>query len=68
MKNSKEVKGDVCPMGMCTRCHAGGLIVVGALVLINSVLGLLSWGIFAGGLLVLAGLVKLVKPMCPHCK
>jgi len=53
--------------GMCMKCHSGMLLVLGALVLVNSVWNVLSWGIFIGGLLILVGLLKLVKPMCPHC-
>ena len=53
---------------MCTKCHAGKLLVLGVLVILNSMFGFLDWGLFIGGLLVLGGLVKLAKPMCPHCQ
>ena len=57
----------MCHHGMCNKCHAGKVLVLGVLVLVNAVWSVFDWGIFIGGLLVLGGLVKLVKPMCPHC-
>ena len=68
MAKEKEMNGGMCHHGMCGKCHAGKLIILGGLVLVNSLWDILSWGIFIGGLLVLGGLIKLVKPMCPHCK
>ena len=66
MVKGKE-SGMACHHGMCMKCHSGMLLVLGALVLVNNVWNVLSWGIFIGGLLILVGLLKLVKPMCPHC-
>ena len=65
----KDMKGEMmCHHGMCTKCHAGKLLVLGVLVILNTLWSFVSWGIFIGALLVLGGLVKLVKPMCPHCE
>jgi len=59
--------GDDCCCGMCTKCHAGKYIVVGLILLANYYW--LKWDIWVliGALLVLKGLLKLVKPNCPHC-
>ena len=65
---AKEMKnGMMCHHGMCGKCHAGKLLVLGVLVILNSMWSFLDWGLFIGALLVLGGLLKLVKPMCPHC-
>jgi len=66
---AKTMKGGmgVCYDGMCSRCHAGKLLLLGILVLANSIWAVLGWDIFIGALLIIGGLVKLVKPSCPHC-
>ena len=60
--------GDDCCCGMCTKCHAGKYIVVGLILLANQYY--LKWDIWVvlGVLLVLKGVLKLVKPCCPHCE
>jgi hypothetical protein len=50
---------DCCKMH---RMKAAGMLVLGALVLINWYWGLLNWSVFIGGLLVLGGLLKLAMP------
>lgn len=68
MAKEKEMKGGMCHHGMCGKCHAGTLIFVGGLILMNSLWIRVDWGLLIGGLLVACGLLKLVKPMCPHCE
>ncbi len=60
--------GAMCHHGQCYKCHSVKAIVVGLLVLANQIWGFLSWGSFIGGLLVIAGILKLAMPTCPHCK
>ena len=43
------------------------MLVLGALILANTYWNVVSWANFIGGILVIAGLVKLVKP-CNCCK
>ncbi len=57
--------------GTCGRCHAGMMIIVGALLLLNAYvwpkwLGIDGWVMFAGVLLVLKGILSWLKPTCPH--
>lgn len=63
MAKEKEMKG-----GMCGKCHAAKLLVLGALVLVNGIWSIVSWPILIGGLLILGGVLKLAKPMCPQCE
>lgn len=72
MKNGKDVKspvktGMMCHHGVCSKCHAGKLLFLGVLVLLNSVWSIIAWDVFIGAVLILGGLLKLVKPICPHC-
>lgn len=68
MAKEKEMKGGMCHHGMCGKCHAGKLLILGVLVLVNSLWSIFDWGVLIGGLLILGGVLKLVKPMCPHCE
>lgn len=57
-----------CYDGMCAKCHGVKKLVLGVLVLAWAVLlPLLDWRLVLGGLLVLAGALKLAKPSCGHC-
>lgn len=57
-----------CECGMCGKCHGVKKLVLGLLVLAWALLlPMLDWRLVLGGLLVLAGVLKLVKPMCGHC-
>ncbi len=40
------------------------MLVVGILILLNTIYGLLSWGVFVGGIIALLGLLGLVHPKC----
>ena len=57
-----------CCCGMCTKCHAGKWIVLGAIIVANQYW--LKWDIWVviGVLLILKGVLKMVKPNCPHCE
>ena len=58
-----------CCDGMCTKCHGVKKLVLGLLVLVWALLlPALDWRLVLGGLLVLAGVLKMVKPMCGHCE
>jgi len=57
-----------CTMGMCSKCWGLMKLVLGLLILGNVYYLKWDWFTFIGSLLVLMGLVKMVKPACPHCK
>ena len=58
--------GDCC--GTCTRCHACKYIVIGAIVLVTAQYWpMYIWHVL-GAVLILKGLLKWVKPNCPHCE
>ena len=44
------------------------MLVVGILILLNSTYGLVSWGVFVGGIVALLGLIGLIHPGCPASK
>lgn len=57
-----------CHDGICAKCAAGKWIVFGLILIINQIyLGWNEWTLI-GGLFVLKGLLKMAKPMCPHCE
>jgi len=57
-----------CGSGICGKCHGVKKLVLGVLVLGWAwLLPSLDWRFVLGGLLVLVGVLKLVKPMCGHC-
>lgn len=63
--------GDImaeCYWGICTKCMAAKLIVVGLVLIINQLY--FGWDVWIviGVLIVLKGVLKLVKPTCPHCE
>jgi len=57
-----------CHGGYCAKCWSGMLIVIGLILIANQYW--LKWDpwIVVGGLIVLKGLMKMVKPYCPDCK
>ena len=61
-----------CWHGMCMKCHGVKKLVVGALLLLNAFvwpkwLGIDGWVSFVALLMIIGGVLKLVKPTCPHC-
>ena len=56
-----------CSDGVC-RCHGVKKLVLGVLVLVWALWQpALDWRLVLGGVLVVAGVLKLVKPLCSHC-
>lgn len=64
----KGNSGAQCLMGVCPRCHAGMMLMVGIVILINAYWPFANWWVLVGWLLVIKGLMKMVVPCCPHCK
>ena len=70
--------GGNCCDGVCSKCHAGKKVVLGALVLANAFFGpwkvtsgadtLTNWIAFFAVLFIIKGVLKFVMPNCPHCK
>ena len=58
----------VCHDGMCAKCAAGKWIVFGLILIINQIYLMLDVWVVIGMLLVLKGILKMAKPMCPHCE
>ena len=57
-----------CWNGVCMKCHGAMKLIVGLVVLVWAVKWpMVDWRLVLGGLLVLGGIMKLVKPMCGHC-
>ena len=46
------------------RCMGLKLLVLGVLIVLNTMYSWVSWGLFVGGIVGLAGLLKLVTPKC----
>ena len=60
--------GCECKDNVCMKCHDVKKVVLGLLVLAWALLlPTLDWRLVLGGLLVLVGVLKLVKPSCGHC-
>ena len=58
-----------CCDGVCMKCHGVKKLVLGILVLLWALVWpSLDWRLVLGVLLALAGVLKLVKPMCGHCE
>lgn len=73
MKNTKSAStkqeecSACCGGGYCSMCSGWQWIVLGAVFLVNAYMAFLSLDKLIGVLLVIAGIVKLVKPGCGHC-
>jgi len=46
------------------QCMGTMLLIVGILVVLNSMYGWLSWGMFIGGLIALKGIMMFLHPCC----
>lgn len=56
-----------CYGGVCHTCWGIKSVVVGLVFVANWYWNFADWWLLVGVLFVLAGLLKLVKPTCPHC-
>lgn len=61
-----------CWHGTCMKCHGIKKLVVAGLLLLNAFvwprwLGVDGWVAFVAILVLIGGVLKLVKPLCPHC-
>lgn len=57
-----------CEMGHHKKKMGVCAFILGLLVLVNSYWPVISWKLFAGYLLVIAGIVKMLTPSCACCK
>jgi len=61
-----------CSHGMCGRCAGIWKLVTALLLLLNAYIwpqwmGIDGWVKWVAVLMVLGAVLKLVKPVCPHC-
>lgn len=71
MKDTKSMKGDMyctCAGGYCHRCKSWKLLILGLIVLANTMWMFINWGYLAGILLVVGAIAKMFMPHCPHYK
>lgn len=62
-------KEKVCSIhGHCPKCCGMNMLVLGILIILNAYYGWLTWWYFLGGIIALKGLLKMLMPVCPHCK
>ena len=54
--------------GVCHRCRALKVLILGILILLNAYLAVVNWAVFVGGIIAIAGIVKLIWTHCSHCK
>ncbi|MBI2452193.1 hypothetical protein HYV50_03905 [Candidatus Pacearchaeota archaeon] len=66
MKMDEHVCGACCH-GACPKCHAGMWLIIGIIFLINVYWTFADWWTLVAWLFVVFGVVKLIKPYCPHC-
>lgn len=61
-------KDSCCNTGsMCPKCRGYSKLTLAALVLLNTYFTVLSWPIFIGVILAVAGVKQILSPGCP-CK
>lgn len=62
-----------CCCGICTKCYAGKLVIIGAVLFIATWYAKAQRDVYfiwyaLAVLVILKGLLMLVKPNCPHCE
>ncbi len=57
-----------CHHGACAKCWAAKYIIIGVVVLLTAIYWPDRIWHVIGVLLILKGLMKWVKPACPHCE
>lgn len=57
-----------CHDGACGKCWAAKWIVIGLVLVLNQLYTKWDIWVVIGVLLILKGLLKWVKPTCPHCE
>ena len=57
-----------CCGDVCHKCMAGKLIVIGAVLILVSLYTTWNIWVVIGALFILKGILKWVKPQCPHCE
>jgi len=66
-----KAKEEACTCGchgVCPSCMGLKMFVLGVLILLNVYYVWFSWPVFIGGVIALAGLLKVLIPTCMHCK
>ena len=54
--------------GVCSKCSSGKYIITGIIVLVTAIYWIQYIWHIIGAMLILKGLLKWVKPFCPHCE
>ena len=64
-KKMQKAEGKCCSEGHGCKCMGGSILVLGILILLNSLYGWLTWGVFIGIIVILKGLIFMFHPkMC----
>tara|TARA_Y100000310_G_scaffold314502_1_gene363929 strand:+ start:2009 stop:2206 length:198 start_codon:yes stop_codon:yes gene_type:complete len=58
----KKMEAKTCSTGSCCGCMGWGVLVLGVLILLNSLYGWVTWGVFIGVIIILKGLIVLLHP------
>lgn len=67
MKNKPMGMKAGCLGGVCAKCRGSMVLVFGIVLLINQLWKFADWVTLVAILLILAGILKLIKPGCGHC-
>ena len=68
MKKVLKVSSTVAnSCGMCKKCCGAISIVLGILIMVNSVMSITDWATFIAVILIVYGIYEFVSPKCPYC-